>query len=419
MIIAGSIIPILLIFIILYVMMPDPQPDPQSDSIKSESDSTIADTTFDEMTLELDGYLLAALETIGIQKSSVDTLVKTASPDSTKDETDRIKRLLIVRKVYLKHFVPIEVANLEVMNRAEEHGLDLEDALEIRNSKDHYVRIWFRRDGWFGRDSVHTNTILLYPGAPPAPIVRPSPTASKKKSQRSRAVDNPSRPKLGIVIDDFGVAFSQLTKDFIDLPYNLTFSILPPNDGTYKASPKIAKAAYDKKKEVILHLPMEPKTYPSDYPGPGAIYVDDSPEIKKQLIQAHIKQLTPYLKGVNNHMGSRATMDENTMQILMEILKDKGLYFVDSKTSRESIGAKLAAQNNVRCRENWFFIDPGGANEEYIKKKLQEAADIARERGSIVVIGHISRTTYNALESKLPDLKKQGIEMVPVSQILH
>ncbi len=420
MFIGIAFIPVIITFLIVYWLF-SKDSHQQSQQVATVNDAQLAAPTdaqipgqpslalprsatpFDLDTEQLDGFFATVLNTLGQDK--------TARTEVTNTNQSGRTWLTIVRKSYLKHFIPMEVANLSVSKVAAEHGLKLMDALEIRNEKEHYVRLWF------GREDLHTNTIMLYPGEKAPEELKP--TAPGLPTPMPGATTKAERPKLGIIIDDFGAAYTRLTQDFIDLPYKLTFAILPPTDEDYLDAPKIAKAAAQSRKEIMLHLPMEPTTFPADYPGPNALYISDPPEVQRKTVLKNLAALEPYVKGVNNHMGSRATIDEATMKVLMGTLKEKGMYFVDSKTNRESIGARIAIRNSVGTRENWFFLDPEGVDVNYVEKKLQEAADTARERGSLVVIGHISRTMLEALKNKLPDLEKQGIEFVFISQILR
>lgn len=403
-----SIIPVLIVFLVVYKLYVKDSSDGSLETATSNltqdveltmnEDSENGKSQFDLQTEQFDSFFETALSNLGQEKSSRTEI---------KNDNETGKNwLTIVRKSHLKHFIPLEKANLQLTKIAYEHNLDLIDALEIRNTKEHFVRLWF------GRNDLHTNTVLLYPGEKPKVSSVPT-TPGTSTSSKS------IRPKLGIIVDDFGAAFSSLTTDFIELPYKLTFAVLPPGNKEYPNSPRIAEIAHHNAKEIMLHLPMEPNTYPTDNPGPTAIYVDHDSEKQRRTILTHINSLEPYVKGVNNHMGSRATESEATMETLMSVLKQKGMYFVDSKTNRRSIAARTAIRSGVGTRENWFFLDPDGVDSNYIEKKLQEAADIARERGSLVVIGHISRKMHKALKNKLPELEKQGVELVFVSEILR
>ena len=348
----------------------------------------------DEEVQQFDTFCLNTLTRVGLERTTVDII-----PQSEEGWSQ------IVRKSYLKHYVPLENANLALTELAKEQDMEIIDALEVRQPNEHYVRLWFEKN------DRHTNSIILYPGKEPEP-----PKISPDKYDNTRQTSR--KTKLAIVIDDFGVALTTTAQGFMNIKYPLTFSILPYNERIYPASKDIAREAHNNDKEVMLHFPMEPETFPTDSPGPDALYVDMEPSIKKELILRNISGI-PYVKGINNHMGSKATGDRPSMEILMDILKEKNLYFVDSKTNRESVATRVALDKKVGVRENWFFLDPYGADEDYIRKKLQEAADTAKDHGSLVVIGHMNKMMLRVLEEDMEKIEKQGVEFVHVSSILR
>lgn len=413
-ILAGIMISVTIVFLIIYGMMDEDAATSSGDPAHIERSPEVVEqeraerlSEFDRATDDVDQFIVTTLQNLGIEGSSRTEHTET---DSANGE----KWLQIVRKAELKHFVPLEKANYEITERAREHDMELLDAFEVRNPKEHYVRIWLSRDDRW------VYSVYLYPGKKSQQVQAPRyPQPTQSAAATTSRTTATTRPKLGIIIDDFGVAYSRLTREFIDIPYPLTLAILPHIESTYPAAAKIAQAAYNADKEVMLHLPMEPMTYPADNPGPGALFINDSPDVQKQVIERNLASLHPYVRGVNNHMGSRATAHEPTMDVLMQVLKQKGMYFVDSKTNRESIAARVAIRYGIGCRENWFYMDPEGVDVAYIESKLEEAADVARERGSIVVIGHISSKMLTALKRTMPKLERQGIEFVYVSQILH
>ena len=160
----------------------------------------------------------------------------------------------------------------------------------------------------------------------------------------------PRPPQLAIIIDDIGEDLKQ-TKEFLDLGIPLTLSILPDQPHSQGSE----QLAHERGYEVMLHLPMEPKDRPHHNPGAGAIYTNMDEGRIAEIIKSHIKKFT-YIKGVNNHMGSRATEDENTMRAVLKTLKPTGLYFVDSHTSSQSIAFRVAREMRIPSGENMMFI---------------------------------------------------------------
>ena len=219
--------------------------------------------------------------------------------------------------------------------------------------------------------------------------------------------------RAAILIDDLGYE-SQVVTQLLALQEPLTFAILPGERYSKVIAEKVTKAGY----EVILHQPMEPMDYPKNDPGKRAILMRmASAEVKAMLLK-NISDI-PFVAGVNNHMGSKVTENEAKMQEVMGVLKGQKLFFIDSRTSSKSVAYKVAKKIGLRAAYNQVFID--NENDlEYIKKQLDLVAKIAMKNRRIVAIGHCERkATLLALQEKLPEFRKLGIAIVPVSQLVE
>ena len=217
--------------------------------------------------------------------------------------------------------------------------------------------------------------------------------------------------KIAIVIDDFGHTSQRLVKQFCQLPFPLTLAVLP-NEGRGDA---IAERALAAGHEVLVHLPMEPDGYPENDPGPDAVMVDqDADEIRWHVRQA-IDQV-PGAVGLNNHMGSRATADARVMGLVLEEVSRHPLFFLDSRTTPESQGWKIAQDAGIPSIQRDLFIDP---LEEVtsVEENLWELAELAARNGHAVGVGHDRQQTLSALEYVLPRLERRGFRFVPVSQL--
>ncbi|PZO85081.1 MAG: hypothetical protein DI626_07740 [Micavibrio aeruginosavorus] len=122
-------------------------------------------------------------------------------------------------------------------------------------------------------------------------------------------------------------------------------------------------------------------------------------------------------EGINNHMGSRLTQDKDAMARLMQILKKRGLYFVDSKTIDTSVAARQAAAAGIPYAERDVFLDHQDT-EAFVAAALVKTEAVAKRRGYAVAIGHPKDHTINALKRWIPTLKAKGIELVPVKAVL-
>lgn len=230
---------------------------------------------------------------------------------------------------------------------------------------------------------------------------------SKAKKQPAVAV---SLPKVAIIIDDLGYD-NDLAKNYLELDAAFTFSVLPFSP--FQKS--IATAAHNKGIETMLHLPMEPEEYPEVSPGPGVLLTSMSPD---QLISQLNKDLDdiPFIKGVNNHMGSKMTGIDTQMYQIFSVLKKRGLYFVDSRTTAKTLCKPSARLLRVSFAERDIFIDHV-QDPEYIRDQINKLVELAGKYGEAVAIIHPYPETYQVIREMLPSLKKK-VTLVPASAIV-
>lgn len=215
--------------------------------------------------------------------------------------------------------------------------------------------------------------------------------------------------KIAIVIDDWGYNLNNLY--ILDqIKYPLTASVLP----NLNYSKTVAEELHRRGIEIILHLPMEPHEKYRLEKNTIMTSMDDS-GIKNILAQDLASVLNA--KGVSNHMGSRATEDVRTMEILFKELKKRHLYFLDSIVSSQSICADLARKIGVRFIKRGVFLD----NQEepgYIKNQIYKLKIKARAFGQAVGIGHDRKVTLEVLKETMPELEKEGYRFVFVSELV-
>jgi polysaccharide deacetylase 2 family uncharacterized protein YibQ len=218
--------------------------------------------------------------------------------------------------------------------------------------------------------------------------------------------------EVAIIIDDVGWNLS-IIKEIEKINKPLTLSILPK--APY--SKKILDELKDKNYELMLHLPLEPSP-PSQCLDKGLIKVDMNEEEIKEVFEDDVKEFLPYVKGINNHMGSLYTMNEEKMRILLENIKEKNLFFVDSLTNSKSCGYKIAKELGIKTGKRDVFLDISN-DPENINKKIDELLEIAKEKGSAIAIGHAKKETINILKERISDFDENGIKIVPVSKLLE
>jgi len=222
-----------------------------------------------------------------------------------------------------------------------------------------------------------------------------------------------AKTQLAIVVDDFGIRNNKLLDDFCSLNSNVTFAILPDQ----KFSKHVMNRAAETGHETMIHIPMEPVSYPRDNPGANAIYVHLSEKEIKHRMEGFIKQF-PLCVGANNHMGSFATTDESVMRSVLQVLKDHDLYFVDSRTSQSSIAYDTAKKMLIPTCENQFFLDTPSISEKTLPNKIRQLKYLAKDRDKILVITHCAtQDRYDFLKEFIKEVEKLDVELVPVSEL--
>lgn len=259
--------------------------------------------------------------------------------------------------------------------------------------------------------------------APPRETPRPreasepeAPPADEEEEPRSSEVAVVSAPapaeggRVALVIDDLGRSVADLRAiEGLNVP--LSYAVLPFEEQT----PQVVDELRDRNAEILLHLPMEPAAAEKD-PGPGALRLGMTPEQLRQNTLAAL-QAVPGAVGVNNHMGSGLSADEPSMNTILGVLSSRGLFFLDSRTSAQSVGYRVATRLGLPAAERQVFLDPD-PSPEAIRAQFHRLLGLARTRGAAVAIGHPLPETLAILEEEVPKAKALGYEFVPVSYLL-
>lgn len=264
------------------------------------------------------------------------------------------------------------------------------------------------------------------PGTEPAPAPKPPPQASPAADSDPAAPNSmhaalppspPERPpvkvlpRVAIIIDDVGYD-RPLAEKFIGLNAGLTLSILPHSPHQQA----IARSAHAQGVEIMLHLPMEPVEYPEIKPGPGALLASLSPDELLQVLEGDLKAV-PHVRGVNNHMGSKLTTQSEQIHQVFSVLKRRGLFFVDSRTTEASVCQPSARLLQLPFAQRDVFLDHV-QDPAFIRKQVRELVRLAKQKGEALGIGHPHPATYSVLREMLPELRQQ-VEMVPASRLVR
>ena len=214
--------------------------------------------------------------------------------------------------------------------------------------------------------------------------------------------------RLAIVIDDAGRDLdSQHIYEQMGIP--LTLAVMPHQIHTRDAA--LSWRAHGL--PVILHQPME--SVSGIGMEPKVILTSMSDAAIRQMLRDSLSQL-PEAIGINNHQGSKATIDARTMDIVMNELHHRGLFFFDSRTNSTTAADKAAKTYGVPYVRNDLFVD-NSASVSDICAMIQEGANRAKKQGTYIIIGHCRPHTAEAFRQMVPKLKAQGIEFVYLSSL--
>ncbi len=220
--------------------------------------------------------------------------------------------------------------------------------------------------------------------------------------------------KVAIIIDDLG-NHMRGTEEMLQMPFPITLAVMPFMETTRADAEK----AHAYGKDVIIHLPMEPVKGKKSWLGPNPITHDLSDDEIRRRVYLAIDDV-PYAVGMNNHMGSKILGDKRIMQIVLEICKERGLFFIDSKTGSDSVVATLTGQLEMAFIRNEMFFDDVNS-QGYIEKQIRKMEKYLQTHDHCIAIGHVGVTGKNmafVLKKMIPTLQK-NIEFVSISEYVN
>ncbi len=263
-------------------------------------------------------------------------------------------------------------------------------------------------------------------GEPPAPVIKaeqpeagppklpiPSEPAAQPVSKPRPPAIGPPAAKVAIIIDDVGYD-GGLDALAVGIPFPLTFSVLPGLENSAASAARLGAAGC----EIMLHLPMEPERYPEKNPGPGALFTFMTHEEIRSTIREDILSV-PGARGVNNHMGSLFTVREDLLKVVLEELRDKGLFFVDSRTVTGTAAQKVARRLGVPTARRSVFLD-NDEDAAAITTQLEQLFRAAIRDRVAIGIGHYRENTLLVLAAEVPKLRQRypGVELVHASSVV-
>ncbi len=218
--------------------------------------------------------------------------------------------------------------------------------------------------------------------------------------------------RIALVIDDVGGSVKSL-EPYFDQGIPVTFAVMPKE----RQSREIARMLSARKMPYILHLPLEPLSYPDIDPGPAALLVSmPKGSLRKKFMED--LESVPGVVGVSNHMGSRFTSDRERMETLMAMIGEKGLFFFDSHTSSMSVAGKVAKEKKVPHATNSYFLDLKD-DPAFMERQWSVAMEHARRHGYCIVIGHAQKKNMLPVIRKImPAARERGYEFVYLTDMI-
>jgi len=240
--------------------------------------------------------------------------------------------------------------------------------------------------------------------APAPPAAPPEPPAAVAPGVQDRG------PRAAIIIDDLGNNWAE-AQAVNGLPYPVAVAVLP---GTPYAA-RTARRAHERGKEVLAHMPMEPSDGTIRLGG-NFLRTGMPREQLLATLRANLDGI-PYVQGINNHMGSRLTARARPMGWVMQALRERGLYFVDSRTTAATEGLSQARAQGLPAAQRDVFLDHE-PTESAIRAQFRELLDEARDQGTAIAIGHPHPATLKVLREMLPEASRRGVEIVPLREVV-
>ena len=219
------------------------------------------------------------------------------------------------------------------------------------------------------------------------------------------------RGKVAIIIDDMGYQ-KEIAERIMNLNFPVAISVLP----FLPHSQMVAQMAKEKGMTVLLHLPMEPHNSNVN-PGKGAIFTTMNEEEIRAKMLANLQNL-PYVDGINNHMGSKATENREVMKIVLSEIMERDIFFIDSMTSPDSIAYKLSKEMGIKTAQRSVFLD-NEQDMDYIRNQVNVLKEFALKNGNAIAIGHPFCNTIDVLTEAGLMLQAAGIKIVKLEELLE
>lgn len=334
--------------------------------------------------------------------------VSAANSVASQSEQAENETFFEVPEVLPQHLGPVLPTLKNVPEKQSQHPVITDSPKSISQPMFDAVKPWVPAIVPFLDTPVQSDTKVV------SPSTKPNLKEKKSKQElapaKKLAVDShPKMPRIAILIDDLGYNRHGMESS-LSLPTEVALAILPSTP----FATQTALTAQKQKRITLLHAPMENQRELKL--GPGGLYAKMSEHELKETLIKDLDGL-PGIQGVNNHMGSLLTTKADPMKWVMETLKGRSLFFIDSLTSPKSVAKKTAQEHGLETVSRDVFLD-NIRTEQAIDKQFSRLLKLARLHGSALAIGHPYPETMAYLKKRLNHLDKDGVLLVHLSDLL-
>lgn len=258
----------------------------------------------------------------------------------------------------------------------------------------------------------------IKPGAEIREKEKPEITFPKVKEKETEAVriapveEKGTPPRIAIIIDDMGAyEFGPLELKRLGVP--VTASVLFDSSRAEEVVRKLRE--YDI--EMIIHLPMQPTNSNGKVYNPSEVITVNSTDQQIRSLIRKAREIVPMAEGLNNHEGSRVTADLPTMEKVMRVIKDEGLFFVDSRTTAQTVAYNVAREMGIHAAHKDVFLDHVQTYSHSIEQ-IRILVDLAIKNGKSIAIGHPFASTFQAIMDSRQYIEARGVKVVLVKELL-
>ncbi len=223
---------------------------------------------------------------------------------------------------------------------------------------------------------------------------------------------DPKHPRIAFIIDDIG-AYNIGAYELKKLGIPITASVLPDSPHAMEEAKWLSK--YNLKS--LIHLPMQPKKDVNNYSDHQKVITMTSSLTEIGDLIKRARKIVPDANGINNHQGSLVTSDRNMMKKILSVIKNEGMYFIDSKTDFDSLAWETARDMSVKTAVRDVFLDHTRSY-EHSMFQIRRLVEIAKKTGKGIAIGHPFDTTFSAIADSLKFIRSSGVEIVFVNQLI-